>query len=193
MSELNLFKVRWNGKKPKVIAFTGLMQSGKTTAMQMLQNILPYSNSLKFAQPIYDMQEFIYARAGLTLHEKDRKLMQYLGTDWGRDKDKDLWLKAWTTSAKAHLDSKDERPVVLVCDDVRFDNEAQTVKDLGGCIVKVHCSELRRSERSSLTGSSHVSENGIDGNYVNYLLYNEGSLVSLENQVKALLKDLGYL
>jgi len=193
MSELNLFKVKWSGKKPRIIAFTGLMQSGKTTAMGLLQNILPHSNSLKFAQPIYDMQEFIYARAGLTLHEKDRKLMQYLGTEWGREKDKDLWLKVWSASAKAHLESKDERPVLLLCDGVRFNNEADTVKELGGCIVKVHCSELKRSERACLLGSAHASEQGIDSSYINYMMYNEGSLISLENQVRALLKDLGYL
>jgi hypothetical protein len=62
---------------------------------------------------------------------KGRRLLQLLGTDIGRDLiDPDIWLNKW-------LDSAIEYPASIIADDVRFPNEAQTIRDLGGTIVQV--------------------------------------------------------
>ena len=75
------------------VAFIGKMRSGKDTAAEFL---LERSRAaiIKFADPLYDMQEAIYTIADLPYDEntKDRRLLQLLGTEWGREKDPDLWL-----------------------------------------------------------------------------------------------------
>jgi CRP/FNR family transcriptional regulator len=60
--------------------------------------------------------------------------MQTLGTEWGRQcMDADIWVRAWAARA-ALLTS-------AVADDVRFQNEADMIRNLGGVIIRVMRSE----------------------------------------------------
>ena len=46
----------------KLIAFTGKMGSGKSTAIEELRKLVNYQTAnVKFAQPLYDIQEFVYS------------------------------------------------------------------------------------------------------------------------------------
>lgn len=59
-----------------------------------------------------------------------RDLMQTLGTEWGRQcVSNNIWIDAWTRDVAGE-------PLVIV-DDLRFQNEAARVKELGGSIIKV--------------------------------------------------------
>ena len=77
------------------IAFCGPMRVGKDTAAEYLKSKVG-GRILKFADPLYEMQDAIYRIAGLELlknGEKHRGLLQYLGTQWGRMTISDsLWL-----------------------------------------------------------------------------------------------------
>ena len=67
-----------------------------------------------------------------------RHCMQTLGTEWGRDLiAPTFWLDVWTERVRGT-----DR---VVCDDVRFLNEAQRVRRLGGWIVRVTRSDLPAS------------------------------------------------
>ena len=112
----------------KIIAFSGKMGVGKSTA---IERIYAKSNGVvhlvKFAQPLYDMQEFIYRRISSVVQRpanftKDRKLLQWLGTDWGRGMKETLWVDLFKAQVEKILDHNPT--AVIVCDDVRFDNEA---------------------------------------------------------------------
>ena len=116
--------------KHVLIGFTGLAESGKSTAADFLTTRGFKKQS--FAEPLKEMV------SGLTPDGKidkarDRKLLQYLGTDYFRDTiDRDYWVKLMT----------DKLPQLLarhsvVIDDVRFDNEAEAIKSLGGIIIHV--------------------------------------------------------
>jgi dephospho-CoA kinase len=76
--------------KMKLIAFTGQMGSGKSTAVSTLREFAdnPVHN-IKFAQTLYDIQNYIYERIESVYKRpedfiKDRKLLQWIGTEWGR-------------------------------------------------------------------------------------------------------------
>jgi energy-coupling factor transporter ATP-binding protein EcfA2 len=174
-----------------IIAFSGTMGSGKSTAVEALKFLTKDTHKVhlvKFAQPLYDMQEMIYRRIA-SVHTrpedfvKDRKLLQWLGSDWGRDTiQKDLWVSLW----KAEAAAKAAEGYLVVCDDLRFDNEAQAVQDLGGVMVKINAKSIQ--DRSVVTNgiANHSSEQGVDLKYFHYSIDNNGTKSEYQDNLKYL-------
>tara|TARA_R110000823_G_scaffold14939_2_gene48988 strand:+ start:4165 stop:4722 length:558 start_codon:yes stop_codon:yes gene_type:complete len=148
-------------QKPKLIAFVGLIGSGKTLCADYLCRRYGYTN-IKFAGPLKRMLK----EMGLTdehlegaLKEQPcdildgktpRWAMQTLGTEWGRNLiSENLWGNVWEHHANLLLPN---RPVVT--DDCRFQNEAERVKRMGGMVVRLVSEENRSTE----TAASHSSE-----------------------------------
>lgn len=179
-----------------ILAFTGKMGAGKSTAAKQLEKLGYYVTVSKFAAPLYDIQELIYRRIESVVRrdhtfEKDRKLLQLLGTEWGRSLDEDLWVKLWKQDVQ-QLENrlKDKPNHVIVVDDCRFDNEAQAVLDKGGYIVNIRCDGVAHTTRSvhgrdSLT---HASERGISNRFVLATLENSGTVEELKENLKNIMK-----
>lgn len=149
-----------------VVAFSGPAGSGKSTAAEALMEC--GFIRIKFADVLKDMMRAFYASAGLgtsqieariegDLKEKPdfllgnktpRQAMQTLGTDWGRDLiHPDLWVTAWKARAMVILHGGER----VVADDIRFANEAQAVRELGGAVVRLE-------GRSKGLSADHASE-----------------------------------
>lgn len=177
-------------KKNQIIAFNGKMGVGKSTAIEFLnKGTAKAVRNIKFAQPLYDMQKLIYETIDMPVPEpKDRKLLQWLGTDWGRSIDENLWVNIFRDKVKALF--KDSNSIVT-CDDVRFDNEAKTIKLLGGVIVKIVSTKTSGRIDTKAGIPSHASEVGIDSKYVDYTIENNGSLEDFKNSLIKLYKELG--
>lgn len=75
-----------------------------------------------------------------------RKAAQTLGTEWGRALNPDLWGLLLEERAQKLLD----RGRRVVVSDVRFGNEMQRIRDLGGVVWRV--------KRHELSGDLHESE-----------------------------------
>lgn len=164
-----------------LIGFNGGMGVGKSTAIQALKAFTGKEVHLvKFAQPLYDMQEFIYNRIS-SVHTrpasftKDRKLLQWLGTDWGRDTiSQNLWVSIWKAEVEA-IQTKSPG-AIIVCDDVRFDNEAVILKDLGGHIIKITRPDNTAHAQGGVGIAGHKSEAGIDSNLIDFTVYNNSGV-----------------
>ena len=170
----------------KLLAFTGKMGSGKSTAVGLLHSLAsPSFHNIKFAGPLYDMQEYIYRR----IHKshtrppefiKDRKLLQWLGTEWGRETiDKNIWVNVWkgdVIDASRHYPSQ-----IILCDDCRFDNEAVAVRELGGHVVQITTDKSAERINTGAGITNHVSEIGVDKNLISYTIINNGSVDDLRN------------
>lgn len=162
-----------------LIAFSGGMGVGKSTAIALLKQKHERVHLVKFAQPLYDMQEYIYSRID-SVHSrpesfvKDRKLLQWLGTEWGRDTiSTNLWVDIWKAEVK-RLYIEDPQ-ALIVCDDCRFDNEATTVKEMGGVVVKLVSDKVK--ERGIATGiANHASESGINEKLIDYIVTNNDTI-----------------
>lgn len=170
----------------KLIGFNGMMGVGKSEAIQEIKDRSKLPVELvKFAGPLYDMQEMIYRRIQSVYNrpadfKKDRKLLQWLGTEWGRETiSKTIWVDLWKAEVTAAL----ARGSVVVCDDVRFDNEAELVRSLGGIVVQITSS--RASERIDTQSGikNHSSEAGISAEFIDDILRNDGTLREFQNQV----------
>lgn len=182
----------------KLIGFNGTMGVGKSTAIQCLKDNTRSSVRLvKFAQPLYDMQENIYRRIQSVYtrpsdFKKDRKLLQWLGTDWGRDTiSPTLWIDIWKAEVKK---IRHEEPLAtIVCDDVRFDNEASTIAQLGGEIVKIVSSSTQNRIDTAAGIPQHSSEAGIDKQYVDYEIENNGTMLEFLDKLTEMYETLGVL
>jgi hypothetical protein len=188
----------------KLIGFNGSMGVGKSTAIKCLKDMLedmihtdmPQVRLVKFAQPLYDMQEFVYRRI-TSVHKrsegftKDRKLLQWLGTDWGRDTiSKTLWVDIW--KAEVRVLQEVHPNDIVVCDDIRFDNEAEAFKAMGGTLVKlVSTSTAKRIDIHSGI-SNHASEAGIDPKYVDLTIENNGTLLQFLSDLTNMYKNIGF-
>lgn len=179
----------------KLIAFNGGMGTGKSTAISAVGEALGRPVCLvKFAGPLYHMQELIYNRIESVYQRpknfvKDRKLLQWLGTDWGRGSISDtIWVDLWRAEVTA-LRMTMTNPVI-VCDDVRFDNEANTVHSMGGVVVRL----TRPSNTAHAQGgegiANHASEAGISPALVDYTIANDGTEQEFRDKVKDVLKAI---
>lgn len=150
------------------VAFTGSMESGKSTAARWLCEKHGFA-PISFATPIKRM----LAELGVEGDKKQRHdalaghtyrhALKTLGTEWGRKLlGEDVWL--W------HFEREFERLrragcARVVCDDVRYDNEAHLVRRLGGVVVNI----TRKGERPA---DSHSSEAGIGLDLIDHHIYN---------------------
>lgn len=107
-----------------------------------------------------------------------RHLLQTLGTEYGRScVHPDLWLMCWQTTVQEHLRSG----LSVVCDDVRFPNEAQLVRSLGGELWLITRPGVERQ-------GSHASEGALDDfPYFDRRIVNDGSLLNLHQTVHRVL------
>lgn len=168
------------------------MLSGKTEATKTLMELLEQSKTfkysvklIKFAQPLYDIQKLVYERIHKPEPIKDRKLLQYIGTNWGRTIDEDLWVNIWRIETRSHLNKQGlNTRMVVVCDDCRFANEAKQIIELGGQIIDVECDREVRQSRGQLINESHASENGIPYEYITGKISNNGTKSDLRDAIK---------
>lgn len=180
-----------------LIGFNGAMGSGKSEASNQLIELgyktgTPAVN-VKFAQPLYDMQEYIYNRISSVVKRdasfvKDRKLLQWLGTEWGRDSiSKTLWIDIWRAKVQTNL----EFGAIVLCDDVRFENEAAAFREMGGTLI--HIRTTRNAERiNTVSGiANHASEHPLDLSYFNHVIDNNGTLEEYRVALRRLFATIG--
>lgn len=139
-----------------VIGICGPAGVGKDTVADYLCKVHGFRR-VSFAAPIYDMLTALGFPAPATREEKEaihpmwgfswRHAAQTLGTEWGRSLDKDIWLKLLVRRIKDSAHCK------FVISDVRFENEAHTIRDNGGTLLHLSGRAADLGERAN-----HASE-----------------------------------
>lgn len=180
---------------PRLVAFTGLKSSGKTTAAgvfvehnwspimmagplkHMLLTFLDYQGVPKpEAMKLIDDPSFKEKPSPYFLNQTPRKMMQSLGTEWGRDL---IHPEIWTTLVGrriAHL-LQDDKTLGVVLHDIRFPNEVAMIRRFGGLVVRIN--------REGLVPSDHPSERHIPTLTVDFDLHNNHSLERFKTDVKS--------
>lgn len=172
-------------------------QSGKSTAAAILVELLPGTKIVPFAEPLKVMGVALMRHAGYTWDEATRllyrdkelpcgllpgeptarRLLQTLGTEWGRDcLGEDFWAELWARKAQSVRDTEN---CAVIADDVRFPNEVRAVKAAGG--------EVWAVVRPSVTDfSGHRSEQNLSA-LVDRVIRNEGDFHDLTAALRAAL------
>jgi dephospho-CoA kinase len=173
--------------KHNLIGLAGLKRSGKDTVANFLKEIgyIQYS----FAQPIKEavsvmtgysyeyldnqdtkekpLEEFCHDGINIT----PRLMMQTLGTEWAREL---IHPDFWLIIAKKRIENAKQN---IVISDVRFENEAEFIRNYGGVVV-----HIQRPSMVSNEFSNHASENGVEIHAMDKLIINDGSLNDLREK-----------
>lgn len=177
----------------RLIAFNGGYGSGKSTAIRILkEEYSPFkiTTTVKFAEVLYEMQEVLYKMIEPVYYRpddfiKDRKLLQFLGTEFGRSLDKNLWVKLWIDKVKSFPNH-----YTIVCDDCRFDNEAEAVKALGGVIIRIDRPDNGAHAQGGTGITNHASEQGINPALIDYTIVNNGTLEEFKDSLCKVLEQI---
>jgi hypothetical protein len=187
-----------------IIGIAGLAGSGKTTAGNWFLRNQKNCIRMSFAQPLKKM---MYELIRDTLPTKwplrpsdyltnpelkneplpflaghtPRRLMQTLGTEWGRDTvEPDFWVKLAEGKIERTLGNNyhrgEDMRVRIVFDDLRFANEADMVRRYGGLVVRIERPDAKPVEE-------HASEKLHFDPDVTIL--NIGTIEDLEEQLAA--------
>lgn len=138
-----------------LIGISGKMGTGKSTVTKLLVDALGELNVQKIsnAAPMYKVQDLIYKELGLTMQgEKDRDLLIALGM-WGRNRSTDFWLEQL---AKTIMESDKN---IFICDDVRFENEANFFNKFG-TLIRIEGEQ--RGANVDHSRSTDATECGLD-------------------------------
>lgn len=109
-----------------------------------------------------------------------RRLMQVFGTEVIREQ---FGKNAWVDLAERTIQAEPWTSWVVT--DVRFDNEARMIHDLGGHVIQV--------VRDGLTADGHASEAGVDLNLIDLRLPNNGTVEHLHMQIRSVVNVVGQL
>lgn len=192
----------------ELIAITGKRGHGKTTAAQFLEG-RGYRHT-NFADGVKEVCELVYGIPMAVLQDPvlkeqmldgypnatPREVMQHVGTEMFRAYRDDTWVEMFKrrTSAFSHV----------VSSDLRFPNEADAVRELGGIIIKVI--DPRKPRYVAPTGwrkaweglliklritapdpGAHPSETAIDLIDADIEIINDGTIADLHAKLKAIL------
>lgn len=174
-------------KTTRIIGLTGPAGCGKNFVAGMVTDAVV----IQLADPIYaalsailDIPETVLRQRATKERPIDwvgkspRQLLQTLGTDWGRTLvAEDLWLRI----ARRRIDqlAASGTPAVVIAD-VRFDNEAAMIRDLGGEVWLV-------DRKPATAAAPHASEAGISDHLIDIILDNTGTPEQTRQAVAAAL------
>ena len=180
---------------PLLIGLHGKAGSGKDSLGKLLTLTLDKSVRTAFADPVKTAAGVIFDVHQETAHSPEfkewyssywgltgRQMLQLLGTEAIRGTfGPDFWVKRWRLVAERFLYSG----YSVIVTDVRFENEALAIRELGGTIVHVI-----RPNWQALDGSegAHASEAGIQMQLWDYAVTNDGTLEDLGHKAEMLLK-----
>ena len=160
------------------IAFGCKMGVGKDTAADYL--ISKYGGQKhSFAKPLYDIMNYAQQVAGFD-QVKDRQFLQYIGADWGRSKDPNVWINT------AIRNTPEYSNVFLT--DVRYPNELQALKENGWICVKIVRENIDKTRVGTGT-QVHSSETALDGcpdEVWDYIIENNGTIEEFHEKLEDL-------
>jgi len=153
-------------------AFGFQKRTGKTTSVDYLKS--KYGGvEISFAEPLYNILNYAQKICGFK-EEKDRKFLQWIGTDWGREKEKSVWLRL------ANEKIRDNTSENMYVSDVRFKNEFHMLKKQGFKMIRL----VRKQRESTNIESIEKHKSEIDlldlpDNDWDYIIYNDGTMEEL--------------
>ena len=162
------------------IAFGGKMGTGKDTCVNYL--IKKYGGvKISFSDSIYDILYYAQNVCGFK-KEKDRKFLQWIGTEWAREKNPNIWIELTLKNYP-----KNEN---VYCSDLRFKNEFKSLKDDGWICIKLN-KDIKNNKRFGTGDINHISEHDLDtinDDEWDYIIENDGSLLNLYDKLEKIIQ-----
>lgn len=176
---------------PRIVGFSGRIGAGKDTACEALVEKgwikVAFSDAVWAAvaalDPICDANCFRFHEYGQDIERTKRLngevriLAQRMGTEVGRNL---IGENTWLDALERRFDTLPECPGVCVSG-VRFDNEAEWIRQRGGYVI-----EVSRKDREGVDPSNgkHASETGLTRELIEIELRNDRGVTELHDRVR---------
>lgn len=176
-----------------IIGLAGPSGCGKNTAGDFISDYwirktAEVPNQLSFAQPLKDAAVILTGWDESVFHDRllkedklppyglsPRRFMQLLGTEFIRNMiDSNFWVN--------RLEMKLNPATLNIITDVRFDNEAEMIRDNGGVILRISRHEVMPSSTDI-----HASEMPLPLHVTDRVIINNGDLAGLKSAVEGFL------
>lgn len=183
--------------KPLLIAFHGWPGAGKDCAANYLTETGLWSK-VSFAAPLKRMLS-----VGLNIPMEDienpkiknepnykfgrsiRYMAQTIGTEWARNLISD---SIWVDLAVESIEHAWSHGLNVVNTDLRFENEAIRIRELGGIVVHIIRDNNEHAAKQNETGAqNHASNIVLNENYIDFTIYNNGTVEMLHNEIADLI------
>lgn len=165
-----------------VIGLAGKKQSGKDTVFEIARKQLPKLRvgRAAFADPLKAEVAHV-TQMNVNFIEANKDKLRLLLQAWGADFRRQFYGQEYWVNAMRHvLRDADKHADVLFITDLRYENEAEFVHELGGVVVRV--------DRDGGDNDTHSSETVMDGyDGYDYAIDNNGDKSQLADAVAALL------
>lgn len=173
--------------KTPIVGVTGLARSGKDTAAKFLAEA-GYTR-IAFADPLKEIVANLACEPVSNFHDDilkeqfcpalgttRRDALQKVGMAMRQLFGDDVWL--------TRLRTKAAQGTALVVSDVRYENEAKAIRDLGGIVLKLE------RPGAGLIGDAarHASEQGFSEDLVDCWISNNGSIDEFKHAVQTVCK-----
>lgn len=159
------------------IELSGQQGSGKTTTLNGLKAYAEKNGikfvGVKFAETLYAMHDAVRKVAlerGIDMPVKDGKLLQLLGTEWGRNNyGENIWVDSVKKTINTVIESEKygdttDVKVMIVIDDCRFPNELEAFKNNFLTVRLTADRDARKGRADSWRDTeNHASETALDG------------------------------
>lgn len=164
-------------KLPKLIGISGAAGTGKDTLADHLHYGYAYAKyamagpmkrmlAAMLQVPYQRWEDRDWKERPLICGKSPRQLAQTLGTEWGREAvHPDLWIALFRKEWERYK----YIPTGVVISDVRFENEAKMIRELGGVVIIV-----KREAAGKV--AKHKSEMGLRKNTADITIYNDKSI-----------------
>jgi hypothetical protein len=170
----------------KIIGFHGIAGAGKDTAALAIKELEPSTDVFAFAGPLKEACKILFNFSHDQLHhpvikeemderweKSPRQILQWLGTDILRE---NINQDFFVMNMKQRIDSSEAEYIII--SDVRFDNEAEFIRSLGGKVIKIE-----RNNGKTTKHSEHVTEKGISTNLIDAVIENNASIQEFKTNV----------
>jgi hypothetical protein len=165
----------------RLILLSGSAGAGKDTMADALTQNIPQAKKISLASgvketlscflacPIEDLDDRTFKESShpRLMGKTVREAMQTLGTCWGREM---IHPDVWVNVAKDKIEGewKKSPKTTIVIPDIRYDTEAESLKKIGGVLIKVE----RPDNPNETISNQHSSEKGISEQLVDWKFIN---------------------
>ena len=183
-----------------IIGITGRKFNGKDTLGNILHEKYGYK-CIAFADPLKNCCKAIFHFTNEQLYGNEKEkidnnwkttpriILQFVGTELLRNQMEkilpdigcNIWIKSFETQIEQMI--KIDPCLKIVVTDIRFQNELDCVKNLGGKIIKIIKPDVINTD-------SHVSENNIDNFIVDHVIINDGTIDDLIKKIDLFVETL---
>lgn len=220
MTYINHFYIRKTLTQMKIIGISGKLGSGKDSLAKLISNELSHTNITWFAYKLKQITQVITSCEFEDLFTQEGKnkfcpmfdrtlgqILQEMGTDVIRDNfDVDTWVKStilycentkhfyWYEKLvnKLKPNTFKGREYTWLVPDLRFPNEADAIKNVGGVLIRIE-GDPKGVRLNSNRNLNHASETALD-DYTkwDYVINNDSTFDNLKKEAQKVATQINF-